>query len=231
MTAYSVAQGRTIVLPVTWLAYEGGPAVTVTGVTIEILPTAGPPAVVGPTSVGVTTPAPGHNSYAWTVAVDQAPGDYLAVWRGLDPQGDEVTATDTITVHEHIPVPGAYATVQDLTEYLGHTPANAAQLLVRASRDVDRALLCAVYDPADPDVVQALREATCEQVAGYLDSGELTGTGAAPTMSGFTIGKLSVQHTPGAGGGQQASRVAGLWPQAWQVLQAAGLTGQGPQTC
>jgi hypothetical protein len=124
----------------------------------------------------------------------------------------------------------SYATVAELTEQLGFTPARAELLLVRASRDVDRALLCAVYDPADPAVMEALRQATCEQVAGMLDSGDLTGTGSAPPTSSFSIGKVSVvRGGQGAGGSAaQASKIGPLWPQAWTILQLAGLTGHGP---
>ncbi|XTZ18187.1 hypothetical protein ACQSSU_12835 [Micromonospora echinospora] len=132
----------------------------------------------------------------------------------------------------------AYATVEELEAYPVTVPAgvNAELLLTRASRDVDRALLTAIYDvdddgmPTKPAVREALRTATIEQVAGMLDAGERTGTGAAQPPAGFTIGKLSVQAAGSSGGGQQASKIAGLWPQAWQVLQAAGLTGRGPQT-
>lgn len=125
----------------------------------------------------------------------------------------------------------AYATPEQLEAYLGVPVARATLLLTRASRDIDRALLTAVYDPADPDVIAALRDATCEQVAGNVDSGDLTGSGAAPPTSGFTIGKVSVQRGSAGSqsGGSQSGKVNGLWPQAWAVLQAAGLTGQGPQ--
>ncbi|TCB97579.1 hypothetical protein E0H26_11715 [Micromonospora zingiberis] len=128
----------------------------------------------------------------------------------------------------------AYATPEQLADYPVTVPAgsNAELLLRRASRDVDQALLCAVYDPEDPAVVTALMEATCEQVAGILDSGDRTGTGAAPPTASFSIGKVSVvRGGQGAGGSAaQASRIGPLWPQAWQILQAAGLTGHGPQT-
>lgn len=134
----------------------------------------------------------------------------------------------------------AYATPEQLAAYPVTVPAgaNAELLLRRASRDVDQALLCTVYPvdehgrPTDPAVVTALMEATCEQVAGILDSGDRTGTGAAPPTSSFSIGKVSVvRGGQGAGGSAaQASRIAGLWPQAWQILQQAGLTGHGPQT-
>ncbi|TDC81903.1 hypothetical protein E1193_13450 [Micromonospora sp. KC606] len=126
----------------------------------------------------------------------------------------------------------AYATEAELTAYPVTVPAgaSAALLLTRASRDVDRALLCATYDAADADVIAALRDATIEQVAGMIAAGDLTGTGATQPTSGFTIGKVSVQRGGGSGGSsQQAEKINGLWPQAWLVLQTAGLTGQGPQ--
>jgi hypothetical protein len=125
----------------------------------------------------------------------------------------------------------AYATEAELTAYPVTVPAgaSAALLLTRASRDVDRALLCATYDAADADVIAALRDATIEQVAGMIAAGDLTGTGATQPTGGFTIGKLSVQRGGAAGASKQAEKINGLWPQAWQVLQTAGLTGQGPQ--
>lgn len=229
MTTWTVAQGRTLTLPVTWLEYEGGPTALVADVTIEIVPATGPPAVVGPTGTGVTSPAVGHNAYIWAVPTGLTPGPYLAIWQGEDTGGDEITATDTITVVEYIPVPGAYATVAELDDWIGSTPTNAAMLLVRASRDVDHTLLCAVYDTTDADVIEALRVATLEQVAAGLDGGDKTGNGAV-RKPGFQLGKLAVQApavTAAEGGAQKVGR---LWSQAWQVLQLAGLTGHGPQT-
>ncbi|WP_018223889.1 hypothetical protein [Salinispora pacifica] len=127
----------------------------------------------------------------------------------------------------------AYATEAELAAYPVTVPsgASAALLLTRASRDVDRALLTAVYDATDADVIAALRDATCEQVAGMIAAGDITGTGAMPPTASFAIGKVSVvRGGQGAGGSsQQARKVNGLWPQAWQALQAAGLTGHGPQ--
>lgn len=135
----------------------------------------------------------------------------------------------------------AYATEAELTAYPVTVPAgaNATLLLTRASRDIDRALLTAVYDvdingaPTDAVVIAALRDATCEQVAGMIDAGDLTGTGATAPSAGFTIGKISVQR--GSGTGQpQARKIGPLWPQAWQVLKdprlAGKLTFYGPLT-
>jgi hypothetical protein len=120
----------------------------------------------------------------------------------------------------------AYATIEQLNNKLGKTPVNAQQLLDRASRDVDRALLCAVYDPEDQDVVDALREATLEQIAANLEHGNVTGLGGA-RRGGFSIGRLTVQ----AGSSDDPPvRIGSLWEQAWTILQAAGLTGHSPQS-
>lgn len=121
----------------------------------------------------------------------------------------------------------AYATVAELTAKLGSEPANAQDLLDRASRDVDVALLCKVYDATNVDVVAALKDATLEQVAQGLAQGDTAGLGGAQPTS-FTIGRLSAQRDTGHPG--QPYKVGRLWVQAWQVLQVAGLTGSGPQT-
>jgi len=123
----------------------------------------------------------------------------------------------------------AYATVQELTNAMlpKAPPANAQQLLDRASRDVDQALLCAVYDPADADVVAALKLATLEQVQAGLDNGDQTGNGVT-RGGGFTLGRMSVQAASSSSEGA-ARKIGRLWEQAWAVLQQAGLTGDGPQ--
>jgi len=121
----------------------------------------------------------------------------------------------------------AYATVEQLTAYLGRTPVNAQQLLDRASRDVDRALLCAIYDPTDPAVVEVLKNATLEQVAANLDNGNVTGNSGS-NRRGFSIGRLAAQQASQASEDKPV-RIGSLWEQAWDVLQQAGLTGHGPQ--
>ncbi|MEV4457015.1 hypothetical protein [Microbispora sp. NPDC049633] len=126
----------------------------------------------------------------------------------------------------------AYATADDLTDYLDPVPDDADLRLTRASRLVDQALLCAVYDvddtgmPTDQRVIDALRAATCEQVASWVESGE-TGTGAADGYQSVSIGSVSLSRAAGGpgGGGSQAES---LCPQARMVLQQAGLTGRGP---
>ncbi|MEU8821805.1 fibronectin type III domain-containing protein [Actinoplanes sp. NPDC048796] len=122
-------------------------------------------------------------------------------------------------------IPGAYATITQLHDHLGRTPANARTLLIRASRAVDRALLCAIYDPASAVVQAALRDAVLEQIAGQLEGGDQSGLGVASAPSSFTIGRLSVQRSSASA---SAPTTGGLVDQAYAILQAAGLTGHGP---
>jgi hypothetical protein len=128
----------------------------------------------------------------------------------------------------------AYATVQDLAEFLTPQPAppDAARLLDRASRDVDQALLCARYDvdtdgmPTTPKVAAALKAATLEQAAWRMATGD--GTGSAGKWRAVRIGSASLErtdHTPPA-----ERRVGDLGADAYAELQRAGLTGQAPQT-
>lgn len=124
----------------------------------------------------------------------------------------------------------AYATPEELGQHLDPDPlpANAQQLLDRASRNVDQALLCSIYDPTDPDVQAKLKEATLEQVAAGLDAGDRKGTGR--TTGGFSIGRLSVQRAATTGNDPTAPvKIGYLWAPAWYVLQQAGLVGgDGP---
>jgi hypothetical protein len=133
----------------------------------------------------------------------------------------------------------AYATVDDLVPtYVDPAPANAVLLLARASRLVDQALLCAVYDvdedglPTEPSYVTALRDATCEQVAAWVEAGE-DGTGASAEYRDVQIGSVRLarggrgSETGAGGGGSAAARLA---PQAAMILQQAGLTGHEPYT-
>lgn len=122
-----------------------------------------------------------------------------------------------------------YATVDDLAAYLSTPPANAHVLLTRASREVDRALLCAVYDPDDVAVQTALREACCEQVAAWATAGE-DGSGATPVYATVSIGSVTLGGRSSGGGTSSGSASSGLAPQAYAVLQQAGLTGHAPQT-
>jgi hypothetical protein len=129
----------------------------------------------------------------------------------------------------------AYATEAEYEDETGTTaPANIGRLLTLASRDVDAALIAAVYDvedgaATDAAVVTALKEATIEQAAYWLDTGDTTGTGGMAAYGDVQIGsvRLGRSQSGGAGGGSAARPLA---PQALAVLQLAGLTGHEPYT-
>jgi hypothetical protein len=130
----------------------------------------------------------------------------------------------------------AYATSEEYEDETGTTaPANINRLLTLASRDVDAALISAVYDvddeglPTEAAHVTALREATIEQAAYYLDTGDTTGTGGMAAYGDVQIGsvRLGRSQSGGTGGGSAARPLA---PQAASVLQLAGLTGHEPYT-
>lgn len=127
-----------------------------------------------------------------------------------------------------------YATLAELAEHLtpDAPPANGARLLVRASRRVDGALLCAVYDvdattglPTKQTIVEALRDATLEQISYWLETGD--DEGLAGSVVSAKIGSASVQRG-GAGASSESGQLCGA---ALDVLATAGLTGQGPRSC
>jgi len=129
----------------------------------------------------------------------------------------------------------AYATVQELADFLAPraAPPDAARLLDRASRDVDRALLCAVYDvddtgmPTDPTVAEALKTATLEQAAWRLRMGD--GASSAGRWSRVTIGSATLERRTDRTAPDETA-VGGLGADAYAALQLAGLTGHAPQT-
>ncbi len=230
MTEYR--QGATASLTVQWRGYPGGPAVAVTGVQVTISPVGGGTAVVGPTGTGVVTEATGLNSYAWTVPAAQTPGDYLVLWTGTDPDAETVQASEVVTVVEAAGPGRVYATAADLADWLGLTspPAGASRMIRAASRDVDQLLLTAVYDvdaaglPTTPAHIAALRDATCAQAEYARGRGDAYGVGAGHIKQA-SIGSVSFQRG-GATGGEAPGRYS---PQAYEILQQAGLTGHEPQ--
>lgn len=130
----------------------------------------------------------------------------------------------------------AYATPEEYEAEIGSAPANIGRLLTLASRDVDAALLTAVYEvdadtglPVKAEYVTALREATIEQAAYYLDTGDTTGTGGQAVYTNVSIGSVTLGR-PQAGGTGGGSAARPLAPQAFSVLQLAGLTCHEPRT-
>ncbi|MEU8989972.1 hypothetical protein AB0C98_26675 [Streptomyces sp. NPDC048558] len=119
-----------------------------------------------------------------------------------------------------------YATPEQLTAWTGQpAPADAERLLARASEDIDDALLTACYAvndagmPVEPEIAQALADATCAQVEYQLATGD-DGTGAAGLWDSVSIGPVSLS------GRKDAPAAAGdvdLAPRAYRALTRAGL--------
>lgn len=130
----------------------------------------------------------------------------------------------------------AYATVEELTAFMdGHEPPGAQRLLDRASRDIDRVLLCATYDvgddgvATDTDVAAAIKAATLEQVAYQLTLGNVDGIrhgmqSGVPT--GSSAGAVDLSRGKSTGGDSSEDPLIG--DQAWAALQGAGIKFQGP---
>ena len=116
-----------------------------------------------------------------------------------------------------------YATPEQV--WTGQPPADADRLLVRASEDIDDALLTAVYPtdsagmPTDPAVVTALADAVRDQIEYWAATGE-DGTGAAGRWDSVSIGPVAMS------GRKDAPAAAGdvdLAPRAHRALTRAGL--------
>lgn len=133
-----------------------------------------------------------------------------------------------------------YATPAQLATWLGPaqaSPADPDRALRAASRRVDRMLLTAWYDtdnvgmPTEADVIEALMEATCEQVAHQIRTGDPYGTGSAGAYASLSIGGLALTKAAGATGGTSGGPGGSpLSPEAWEILRQAGLTGGEPWT-
>lgn len=128
-----------------------------------------------------------------------------------------------------------YATAADYTTWVGAdesdstavVPADIDRQLARASLDIERATLTAVYAvdddglPTDTAIAQAFEDATCAQVEAWQDTGDELGTGV--TYDDVQIGSVrlarrntSLSTTPGA-----------LAPRAATILSLAGLLSDG----
>jgi hypothetical protein len=127
-----------------------------------------------------------------------------------------------------------YATAADLDGWLDDQlpEADAAKQLRRASMHIDSLLITAVYrvdedgEPLDLHVIDALRDATCAQVAWWADTGDTSG--AASQYQQTSIG--SVGLTRGYSSGKSAAGPsARTAPEAVQILATAGLLSGAPQ--
>lgn len=120
----------------------------------------------------------------------------------------------------------AYATVQDLTDYMGTDPmpANPARLLDRASALMDELLIGAWYDvdtndmPTDAGVIDALKRATLAQAHYMTIAGDETN--ASQQFTSVTQGSVSYSKKDPSGNALANSRYSS---DAYGILRVAGL--------
>jgi hypothetical protein len=130
-----------------------------------------------------------------------------------------------------------YATAADYTTWVGAdesdstavVPADIDRQLARASLDVERATLTAVYAvdgdglPTDTTIAQAFEDATCAQVEAWQSTGDELGTGNV--YDDVQIGSVRLARR-GANAGA-ASQPGALAPRAATILSLAGLLSDG----
>lgn len=217
----------------TWIG--SGQAAPASGVTISITAASTPG---GGSGTPLTpTPAPsvdGANySYAWLVPAATAPGDYVVTWTGTGGLNGSTVLTyeQYVTVAANppqsiTPAPGQYATVAQYQNWSGDftTPTTIVQTkLYRASEDMDRALIAAVYAtdangrPTDALVVDVLMRATCAQVQFLLDDND--DSGVKRQYSQTNVAGVQATRTKAA----QSPEMPPLGPRALSILHTNGV--------
>lgn len=158
-------------------------------------------------------------------------GEYLLAWTVTGPGATrQVQRLYVDPDPVDIPAGFTFATTGDLARYTGKaTTPGARRILVDASREIDRVTKTARYrvDPAgrptDPDIAAALRDATCELVGWWEETGTATGGRAlftSASIAGVSLGFGG--QGQGTSSNPQADRVG---PRVWTILLNAGLTG------
>lgn len=129
-----------------------------------------------------------------------------------------------------------FASSGDFEKYADmEAPTNIDRLLGLASSWVRDAVRRAQFDttpaglPSDPDVEDALRDATCEQVLVWVQNG--VEPGKAPTrgaVSSSSIGDGSVSYETASVVEARALTATSIAPTALMILDSADLTGGQP---
>lgn len=130
-----------------------------------------------------------------------------------------------------------YATPADLDTWLGEPgPDNATSLLRRASILVASATSNDVYDtqpnglPADDDLIEALRDATCAQAETWQasDADPVAGAGGqTPRLTTTAIDGANLSYDTYLTAPSRANALAALDSAALQILRLAGLGSAG----
>lgn len=163
------------------------------------------------------------NPYLLTMA-----GDWTERWTVTGTGAGEAERRFYVAPAQPSPdVASSYATTADYANWTGAAsiPPNLVLLLRQASIEVDGVLLTAVYDTANTDVIQAIRNATCEQVRWHLERGEVNGIPSG--YQSVTIGSVQLGRGYTSAGGE--SDQVRFSPIAYQLLVDAAITW-GPTT-
>ena len=129
-----------------------------------------------------------------------------------------------------------FATDADVEKWMGEPldGRSVDALLRRASSLVQRAVRSARFAvtpagmPQDPDIEEALRDATCEQVTVWMESDinpAVVASSAAP-VAASSIGDASINYGDStSSNAAKDAASAELHPAAFDILANAGLTG------
>jgi len=212
---------------------QGAPASGVTiAITASPAPGGGSGNPVPATSSGILNVAGGASySYAWLVPAATPPGDYIVTWTGTGGSNGStvLTYSQSVTVAvvpPSVPAPGVYATPAQYRAWSGDSVTPALMLpskLQRASEDIDRALMGAVYPtnasgmPTDALAIDVIMRATCAQAQWLIGEGDDAG--------------LKRQYAQTSVGGVTSTRVASmtalpmppLCPRALSILHVSGI--------
>ncbi|MBY4571247.1 hypothetical protein ACN95_14600 [Gordonia sihwensis] len=130
-----------------------------------------------------------------------------------------------------------YATAADIETWLGETPdadKPIARMLRQASIMVGRACRNDLYDvdsagkPTDPDLLEAMRDATCAQVEVWLSLGIDPAGGLAamePQITSTSVDGGSVSYDAGTSVRAKIRAAEALSPTSYSLLTAVGLAG------
>ena len=128
---------------------------------------------------------------------------------------------------------GVYATVSDYRTWSLDTvtpDARVTWLLARASEDIDRALIAAVYPvdtngmPTNATDIATFNAATCAQAAFRLEVSD--DTGAQSRNDSTSIGGISIHRAAGTA----ALAIHPIGPEALKILHIAGATPSAAMT-
>jgi hypothetical protein len=217
----------------TWIG--SGQAAPAAGVTIAITapdtPGAGTGDPLPATSAGLVSVDGANYTYTWIAPAATAPGDYLVTWTGTGgADGATVlTYTQTVTVaaiSSGLPAPGQYATPAQYMNWSGDTSTPYQVImtnLMRASEDLDMALMGAVYtvngsgQPTDPQVIDVFMRACCAQAQFLIADNDPAGVKRQYSQTNIA----GVQATRAKD--MQALSLPPLCPRALQILHVSGV--------